>query len=264
MGFIVWFAFITLPVTAIGTISSAVGGAQVSNPPAAKTNTPAAKTTMPPATEAPKTVRTTTTGGVSPKVAIAVPTATPVPTKTRVPPTATRRPTNVPATRAPTQPAAPPTNAAPPTPTVPPLPPAYWDKRLGSGPEHLDRLDSVQLVPATVSSGQTWWRAVSVRFEDINESGNDHTIYVKVVDETGKRVEGKKAHLTSDGQGLSEYPEEKPAADLCDCNFNYPMYGDGYAFNIEDQYPSDKVKGMRMPLSRHVNYRVTFQLTTMP
>ncbi len=262
-GFFVWFAFITLPVTAIGAISSALGGAQISNPPAAKTSMPAAKTNMPPGTEAPTPQRTTNPGSVSQKFAMAVPSATPVPTKTPILPTATRRPTNVPATRAPTQPAAPAATAAPPPPTVPPLPPAYWDKRLGSGPEHANLMDSVQLTPATVSSGQKWWRAVYVRWEDINESGNDHTIYVKVLDENGKRIEGKKAHLTSTG-GLSEYPDEKPASDLCDCNYNYPMYGDGYAFNIEDQYPSDKVSGMIMPMHRHVNYRVTFQLTTMP
>jgi CRP-like cAMP-binding protein len=259
-GFFVWFAFITLPVTAISTISSVVGGAQISAPPA-----PAAKTNVPAATEA-LTPGRTTTGGMLPKIASARATATPVPTKTRVPPTATRRPTSPPATRAPAQPAAPaaqPTSAVPPTPTVPPLAPAYWDKRLGSGPEHANLMDSVQLAPVTVSSGQKWWRAVSVKWEDINESGNDHTIYVKVLDETGKRIEGKKAHLTSVG-GLSEYPDEKPASDLCDCNYNYPMYGDGYAFNIEDQFPSDKVTGMIMPMHRHVNYRVTFQLTTMP
>ncbi len=264
-GFFVWFAFITLPVTAISTITSLFGASPVSNPPpaGAKTNTPKATEAL---TLARSTTAPVTTGGMLPKVALAVASATPVPTKTRIPPTATRRPTNAPATRAPTQPPAPtaqPTSAVPPTPTAPPLPPAYWDKRIGNGPEHLNLMDSVQLSPAKVGSGQKWWRAVSVKFEDINESGNDHTIYVKVVDETNKRVEGKKAHLTSTG-GLSEYPDEKPASDLCDCNYNYPMYGDGYAFEVEDQYPSDKVSGMIMPMRRHVNYRLTFQLTTMP
>lgn len=114
-----------------------------------------------------------------------------------------------------------------------------------------------------MAHGQKFWRVISVKFEDISESGNDHTIYVKVLGEDGKRIDGKKAHLTSVG-GLSEYPDEKPAIDLCDCNYNYPMYGDGYGFNIEDQFPSDKVSGMIMPMRRHVNYRVIFQLTTNP
>ncbi len=264
IGLILWFAFIALPVMAFGTISSAIGGAPVSSP-AKPASASKAKTSTPEPTDE-QSSSGTVTGGDSAKIAYVVPSATPIPTKTRVPPTATRRPTSVPATRAPTQtpvPAAPAATAAPPAPTAPPLPQAYWDKRLGSGPEALPRLESVRLIPATVTSGQKWWRAVSVKFEDINESGNDHTIYVKVIDETGRRVNEKKAHLTSDG-GLSEYPGEKPAGDLCDCNFNYPMYGDGYAFSIEDQYPSDQVAGMRMPVSRHVNYRITFQLTTMP
>ncbi len=267
IGLILWFAFIAFPVMAFSTIGSAIGGAPASNP-SKPANTSKAKTSTPGPTEEQSNSRTVT-GGDSSKIAYVVPSATPIPTKTRVPPTATRRPTSVPATRAPTQappPAAPaeqPTSAAPPTPTAPPLPPAYWDKRIGNGPEHLPLMDSVQLTTAQVAKGQKWWRAVSVKWEDVNESGNDHTIYVKVVDETGKRVEGKKAHLTGTS-GLSEYPDEKPANDLCDCNFNYPMYGDGYAFEIEDQFPSDKVSGMIMPMRRHVNYRITFQLTTMP
>ena len=146
---------------------------------------------------------------------------------------------------------------------MPALPPIYWDQRIGNGNQVLAHLESVKLEPAAVAHGQKFWRAISVKFEDISESGNDHTIYVKVLGEDGKRVDGKKAHLTSVG-GLSEYPDEKPANDLCDCNYNYPMYGDGYGFNIEDQFPSDKVSGMIMPMRRHVNYRVTFQLTTNP
>jgi hypothetical protein len=166
--------------------------------------------------------------------------------------------------RVPTQPAAPVVAAAAPAAApVPALPPIYWDQRIGNGNQVLPHLEGVKLEPATVAHGQKFWRAISVKFEDISESGNDHTIYVKVLGEDGKRVDGKKAHLTSVG-GLSEYPDEKPANDLCDCNFNYPMYGDGYGFNIEDQFPSDKVSGMIMPMRRHVNYRVIFQLTTNP
>ncbi len=251
---LLWFVLIALPATAITTVSSAFGGLQVFQP-ASQPGAPTAK---------PIVVHETTTSGGKSKIAYVI-TETPVPTKTRVPATPTRKPAAVPATRAPAQPTsvaaaagAVPTAAPVPVAT---LPPSVFDSRLGPG--GLPHLESVKVEPANVAHGQKFWRAISVKFEDINESGNDHTIYVKVLGEDGKRVDGKKAHLTSVG-GLSEYPDEKPAGDMCDCNYNYPMYGDGYAFNIEDQYPSDKVSGMVMPMRRHVNYRVIFQLTTMP
>lgn len=255
-GLVAWFAFVAFPATAITTVSSAVGGLQVFNPAPAQNGTPAASK--------PVALLRTNPGGQSNKVAYAVFTQTPVPTRTPLPPTPTRpRPTSPPVVRVPTQPAAPVVAAAAPAAPVPALPPIYWDQRIGNGNQVLPHLESVKLEPAAVAHGQKFWRAVSVKFEDISESGSDHTIYVKVLGEDGKRVDGKKAHLTSVG-GLSEYPDEKPANDLCDCNFNYPMYGDGYGFNIEDQFPSDKVSGMIMPMRRHVNYRIIFQLTTNP
>ncbi len=142
-----------------------------------------------------------------------------------------------------------------------PLPPVDWDPRLGPG--GLPLLENVRLVPAAVAACETYWRIVRVRFEDIDESGNDHTIYVKVLDETGNRASGVPMHLTSVG-GLSEYPAEKLAGDLCDCNYDYPMFGDGYAVQLDAGIPSDKVEGMIMPMQRHVNYRITFQRTRMP
>ncbi len=142
------------------------------------------------------------------------------------------------------------------------LPPVDWDPRLGPG--GLPHLENVRIIPAPVESGQKFWRVVRAKFEDYYESGNDHTIYVKVLDENGNRTTGKQAHFTSYG-GISEYPEEKSAGDSCDCNFNLPMYtGDVYAVGIEDLYVSDTMAGMIMPLNRHVNYRITFQFSTSP
>ncbi len=251
-----WIVFIAIPALAISTVTSTFAGLSLNSRASAASATE-------PASAAPADVTRTTSGGKSPKIGYAVATATAVPSKTPLPkPTATRPR----ATAAPPKPVAtvaPPPPQATAAPAVPTLPPIYWDQRLGNGSQVLPHLDSVQLTPATVAHGQKFWRAISVKFEDITESGNDHTIYVKVLGEDGQRIDGKKAHLTSVG-GLSEYPDEKPAGDMCDCNFNYPMYGDGYAFTLEDQFPSDKVSGMIMPLRRHVNYRVTFRLTTNP
>jgi CRP-like cAMP-binding protein len=244
---VLWIALIALPSTTVTAVTT-VGGLQLSNG-----NSSAEVNVVNPRDNDP----------LSPlKIAFAIPTNTPVPTATPKPTNTPRpAPTRVPVTRVPPTPV--PVAVAPAAPAAPPLPPRYMDPRIGSGPQVLPHLDSVKVIPANVAKGQKFWYAISVKFENIDESGNDHTIYVKVLDESGKRVDGKKARLTSMG-GLNEYPGEKPAGDLCDCNFNYPMYGDGYGFEIEDQYPSDKVIGMIMPMRRHVNYRVTFQLMTMP
>ncbi|MBI5653922.1 MAG: cyclic nucleotide-binding domain-containing protein [Chloroflexi bacterium] len=245
---VLWIALIALPSTTVTAVTT-VGGLQLSN------GNGSAEANV---------VRPRDNDPFSPlKIAFAIPTNTPVPTATPRP-TSTPRPTatRVPATRVP-PPTAAPVSPAPAAPAAPPLPPRDMDPRIGNRPQVLPHLDSVKVIPANVAKGQKFWYSISIKFENIDESGSDHTIYVKVLDESGKRAEGKKAHLTSMG-GLNEYPDEKPAGDMCECNFNYPMYGDGYGFEIEDQYPSDKVIGMIMPMKRHVNYRVTFQLMTMP
>jgi CRP-like cAMP-binding protein len=249
---LLWLVFITFPITTVTTVSSAVAGLQLSNQPKSSS-------------QGVQLVRSASdSSGGKAKVAYAVSTETPVPTKTPQP-TATPkpRPTSAPATRIPT---AIPVAAAPAAPVIPPLPPVEWDPRLGTGPQVLPHLENVRLIPAQVGHGQKFWRAVKVKFENIDESGSDHTIYVKILDESGKRVDGKKLQVTSDtsGEVFPDQPTEKSADDMCDCNFNYPMYGDGYDVQIIDGLPSDKVGGMVMPMRRHVNYKITFQLSTNP
>ena len=143
-----------------------------------------------------------------------------------------------------------------------PWPPVDWDSRLGPG--GLPLLENVRIISATVSSGQRFWRVVRVKFEDITESGNDHTIYVKVIDECGNRVAGKPAHFFGEISGDLGFPAEKLPGDLCDCNFDFPMFGDAYSVLIGDQILSDIMAGMIMPMRRHVNYRITFQRTMHP
>ncbi len=249
---LIWLIFIAFPITTVTTVSSAVAGLQLSNQPKSA---------------APQLVRNPTNNGTSKlKVAYAVSTATPFPTRTPKP-TATPRPKPA---LAPVVRAAPPT-AAPPAataaPALPALPAVEWDQRLGNGSQVLPHLENVRLIPATgLAHGQKYWRVTRVKFENIDESGSDHTIYVKILDENGKRVEGKNLQVTSDTGGgvFPDQPTEKSASDMCDCNFNYPMYGDGYNVQIVGDLPSDKVAGMVMPLRRHVNYKITYQLSTNP
>ncbi len=250
-----WLVFVAFPITTITTVSSAVGGLQLSNRSGkAASSSPSVQL-----------LRSSASGGSNgEKVAYAVATATPVPTKTPRP-TSTPKPRPTVAALKREAPAAAPT-AAPTALPLPTLPPVEWDPRLGNGPQALPHLENVRLIPAQVAHGQKFWRVIRVKFENIDESGNDHTIYVKILGEDGKRVDGIKLQVTSDttGEAFPDQPTEKSASDLCDCNYNYPLYGDGYDVQIIDQYPSDKVAGMIMPLRRHVNYRITYQLVTNP
>lgn len=128
----------------------------------------------------------------------------------------------------------------------------------------LPHLEQVKVIDATgVVHGQKFWRAISLKFEDISESGSDHTIYVKIWDENGKRT-GAKIKWWGEGTGDQPDQPEKTADDVCDCNYGLFMFGDAYGVKITDQYPSDQVVGMIMPMRRHVNYKIIYQLTTMP
>lgn len=151
---------------------------------------------------------------------------------------------------------------------IPPLPPRIWDSRLGAG--GLELLTGVGVTDAVVSSGQEFWRLVKMQFQDAGaESGNDHTIYISIVDENGSRVKDASVIVSWDDAGKVQtqrlgIPDEKPAGDFCKCNYNWPMYGAGYRVKIDGSLPSDQVYGMIMPEHRHVNYLITFQRVIMP
>lgn len=211
------------------------------------------------------------------KIALKVKTATPTPLPpTEVPPTP--EPTKKPVVRAlpkvePTPEIAPQVQdpaaiAAAAAPQAPPLQPRKWDSRLGPG--GLPLLQDIGVTEAAVTSGQQYWRLTDMVFQDAGqESGNDHTIYIKLLDENGLRVGDKVVEISWDESGAIEIQrlslaDQKPKGDYCDCNYNWPMYGAGYRVRVDDSIASDKAYGMIMPMHRHVNYRLTFQRVTMP
>ncbi len=213
--------------------------------------------------------------GIKIAQAIHTPTPTPLP-PTPVPPTPV--PTKKPVTKPVVQKIAPTAVpeatqqdaaalAAPAAPAKP-LPPREWDARLGEG--GLPLLQGIDVLDAQVPSGQSFWRLIRMKFEDAGqESGNDHTIYVTLIDEEGKRVNDKVIQVSWDQSGAVEVQrltlaDQKPKGDYCECNYNWPMYGAGYRVKVDDSIPSDQARGMIMPMHRHVNYRLTFQRVVMP
>ncbi len=150
-----------------------------------------------------------------------------------------------------------------------PLPPREWDERVGAG--GLSLLQGIGVRDATVSSGQSYWRLIRMKFENAGqESGDNHNIYVTLLDEEGKRVDDKSVELSWDQSGALEvlryspFEKQKPKGDYCECNYVFDMYGAAYRVRVDDALPSDQVSGMILPMSRHVNYRLTFQRVVMP
>lgn len=243
-----WFLVVVGPFTTVNAVTSAVAGLQLNAASAEEMQ--------------PKESFTTRSNNAGPaKVAFVVPTNTPVPTRTPAP-TFTPRPQPTVVRIVPTRTPVP--AVAVPAAPKPTLPPPEVDPRLvpGSGRD-LPHVNNFKIIPATVASGQKFWRITKVVFEDVAESGNSHSIYVMLRDESGKRTEAKVKWW---GEGSGDMPDDpqKSADDVCQCNYALYMYGDAYGVMVSDQYPSDKATGMLMPMKRHVNYRLWFQLTTMP
>jgi PKD repeat protein len=154
-----------------------------------------------------------------------------------------------------------------------------WDDRL-------TRL-GVTLVPARVTPGQGYWRLVKAAYEDdgevlpgpcnCSESGGNHHVFYKVLRADGTPIENQKC--------VADWPNPAPtstadvytkgADPLDDYWGNFPLVGhpswcpyylDGqgprgiYGASVAGA-PSDKVWGMDLPCSHHVNFRFTWQWT---
>jgi CRP-like cAMP-binding protein len=195
------------------------------------------------------------------------PTYTPFPTNTPLP-TMTPLPTNTPAPVATSTPqpvaeqifyaeAAPVEEAtATPAPVVAAAAVARaLDSRLGGL--------GVSIEDAAVAPGQPYYFLKEVRWEDEQEAGGKHHIYVDVLDENGRRIVGQNVTVFwSDGSATLPL-EDKPFPDF---GFNYQMYASGYAYSVKvEGLPSDILRGAGMgDLANrfkgiHTAYYLTYQ-----
>lgn len=138
-----------------------------------------------------------------------------------------------------------------------------------AAPRNLDnRLGALGIVieDAPVAPGQQYWRLIEARFEDEQQAGGKHHIYVDVLDENGNRVVGQPVTVFWGDGNYSAALEDKPAPDY---GFNYQMYAAGYAYNVRvEGLPSDVLKGaglgdvQRRFAGIHVAYYLVFQRAT--
>jgi CRP-like cAMP-binding protein len=202
-----------------------------------------------------------------PAVGEIAPTATPwVIVVTNTPPPATDTP--IPPTDTPVPPApirAPNRSiaaaAAPAATAVPadrPQPPRELDPRLGSL--------GVVVDPVTVAPGQKYWRLIKARWQNQQESGNDHTIYIEVLDEDGGRLPGQQVEVRWQDGSLALTTENKPAYEY---PTNFPMYNCLGSYSVRvSGLPSDAIEGLGMGTAEqphftiHTNFFLTFQRVT--
>lgn len=192
------------------------------------------------------------------------PTVTPTPTFTPTPlPTATFTP--VPPTPVPVVPARQ-AQLVEPEPEVeaasaaPALPPRAWDGRLSQL--------GVNVAEASAGSGQQFWRLIEAKWENEQEGGGKHHIYVEVLDEGGNRIVGQPVTVFWAGGGDTGRTEDKNPPDYA---FNYPMYKAGNSYNVKiEGLPSDVLQGAGLGTPEqpfytiHTNVKLIYQRTTMP
>ncbi len=178
------------------------------------------------------------------------PTDTPAPTDTPIPPTATPKSQRV-ASAAPEV-------VATPTPAERPQPPRDLDPRLSSL--------NVAIQPVGVRPGQSYWRLVAVRWENEQQAGGGHSIFVDVLDESASKIVGQPIEIRWVGGGLTVFTEQKP---LNEYAANFPMYNTlgSYSVSIAG-LPSDLIVGLGLGTAEqpgfkvHTNFFLTFQRVT--
>jgi CRP-like cAMP-binding protein len=174
------------------------------------------------------------------------PTDTPVPTDTPIPPTAAPAPPRVVSAAAPVLPTPIPEH---------PQPARNLDSRLAAL--------NVNVEPAGVPPGQSYWRLVAGRWENEAEAGGGHSIFIDVLDEGGNKLVGVPIEIRWVGGGLTVFTEEKPANEYW---ANFPMYNTlgSYSVGVAG-LPSDRIVGLGLgtvdqpQFKVHTNFFLTFQ-----
>ncbi len=126
-----------------------------------------------------------------------------------------------------------------------------WDERL-------DDLH-IEITPANVKPGQSYWKVIKAEFQDPQEGGGRHHIFIEVLDEAGKRMVGQEVEIFWVDDSASVFTEDKPTPEYA---ANFPMYSNLGGYNARMPGLSDTVTGMGLPGGKqHVVYNLVFQRT---
>jgi hypothetical protein len=124
------------------------------------------------------------------------------------------------------------------------------------------RLDALGVVvePAEVKPGQAYWKLARAVYQAPDESDDGHQIFYTVVDQQNNPVEYQKV--------LQGWPDGETDAITNDQGeTNIPMWNSFSPDRMEqgsyvawvDGLASDRVRGLGLPLKRHVNFLLTWK-----
>lgn len=127
--------------------------------------------------------------------------------------------------------------------------PPVWDSRL-------DDLN-IDITPAAAKPGQSYWKVMLAEFQNDQEGGGRHHIFIEVLDEAGKRIVGQPVEVLWSNGSAVVVTEDKPAPEYA---ANFPMYGNLGGYSLRLPGLSETVTGMGLPGGKqHVVYNVVFQ-----
>jgi len=139
------------------------------------------------------------------------------------------------------------------------LPPRQVDPRIAA-------LNVAIVEAPNLKAGQQYWRLTELRWQDGNESGSDHTIYIEVLDQAGKRIVGQPVEVRWSDGSLTLFIEDKPPPVY---GGNFPMYNTLGSYSVSvPGLPSDSVVGLGMGtieqpnFTIHTNFFLTFKKVT--
>jgi hypothetical protein len=122
----------------------------------------------------------------------------------------------------------------------------------------------VQVAPASVPQGQPYWRLVDAQWEDGEQSGGKHSIYVEVLDADGNRALGQRVVVEWMGGSATLVVKDVPPPEL---SVNFPMYNTLGSYSVRVLgLPSDLISGMGLgtieapDFTVHTCFYLTFRL----
>jgi LysM repeat protein len=149
-----------------------------------------------------------------------------------------------------------PTPPAPRPPAPPPPPP---------GPRGVQvdpRLNAlgVRVESADVAPGQVYWKLIRAVYQDPDESSGNHNVFYKVVDENNHPIANHKVLQAWPSDQTDATTKPDGTCDIALWASFAPDRGERGPYSAwVDGAPSDKVTGMGLPLSRNVNFLLTWQ-----
>jgi len=143
-----------------------------------------------------------------------------------------------------------------------PAAPDVWDERL-------DDL-GIHYIESDAPPGTWYWKLVSAMYENEEEAGGKHHVFIKVLDENGQPLEGQKIWLAWPTGNPTDSVQDFTKGPLDDYWGNLALFGGWCPFWPEGEHgpygayvdgPGDQVWGMGLPCNRHVCYRLIWQWT---